>query len=178
MRRTKRPGSGRTGNFGFRSSLAAAAASDRRRPQATAGDRRRASASGAKKNEPARLHRTKTPPRLIPATWDFAHERAAEMGGGEWRPSHKAAQRSAGRMTGAMATSRFTPPGATAPTQSNNAARRGAARRWCCTCGWAAQQAALVTPGKSPSRPGRVWWEDSPASSSCTPLALPRSRDH
>ena len=30
---------------------------------------------------------TKTPPRLIPATWGFAHERAAEMGGGEWRPS-------------------------------------------------------------------------------------------
>ena len=78
-------------------------------------------------------------------------------------------------MTGAMATSRFTPPGATAPTQSNNAARRGA---WCCTCCWAAQQAARVTPGESPSRPGRMWWEDPPASSSCAPPALPSSRDH
>ena len=73
----------------------------RKRPQATAGDRRRASASAATKNKKtARLHGTQAPPRLTPATWDFAHERAAEIGGGEWRPSHKAAQRSAGRMTG------------------------------------------------------------------------------
>ena len=64
-----------------------ATAGDRRRPQATSGDRRRASASAAKKNEPARLHGTKTPPRLIPAPCYFAHERAAEMGGGDWRPS-------------------------------------------------------------------------------------------
>ena len=85
---------GHTGNSNFRGSLVAVTAGDRRRPQATAGDRpqatagdrRRASASAAK-NEQARLHGTKTPPRLIPATWGFAHERAAEMGGGEWRPS-------------------------------------------------------------------------------------------
>ena len=63
-----------------------ATAGDRRRQQATAGDRRRASASAAK-TEQARLHGTKTPPRLIPATWGFAHQRVAEMGGGEWRPS-------------------------------------------------------------------------------------------
>ena len=83
-------------------------------------------------------------------------------------------------MTGAMTTPRFTPPGATAPAQSNNAARRGAARRgaWCCACCWAAQQAAHATPGESPSRPGRMWWEDPQASSSCAPPALPRSRDH
>ena len=80
---------GHTGNFNFRGSLAAATAGDRRRPQATAGDRRRPQASKRErsKNEQARLHGTKTPPRLIPATWGFAHERAAEMGGGEWRLS-------------------------------------------------------------------------------------------
>ena len=41
----------------------------------------------AHKQKTARLHGTKAPPRLIPATWDFAYERAAEMGGGEWRLS-------------------------------------------------------------------------------------------
>ena len=87
-----------------------ATAGDRRRPQATAGEHAR-----AQQKKTARIPGTKAPPHLIPATWDFAHERAAEMGGGEWRPSHKAAQRSAGRMTGAIATSRFTPPGATVP---------------------------------------------------------------
>ena len=123
--RTKRPGRAH-GKFQF-SGLSrdrdrrpqATAAGDRRRPQATAGDRRRASASAAK-NEQARLHGTKTPPRLIPATWGFAHERAAEMGGGEWIPSR----------------------------------------------------------GGSAQRPGRMWWEDPPASSSCAPPELSRSRNH
>ena len=134
VRRTK-TARGRTHGLSFfGGSLAAAAASDRKRPQATAGDRRRPQATAGDRRRPqtttgdrrrasasaattktARLHGAKAPPRLVPATWDFAHERAAEMGGGEWRPSHKAAQRSAGRMTGAIATSCFTPPGATVP---------------------------------------------------------------
>ena len=43
------------------------------------------------------------------------------MGGGEWR--EKAANRSARRLTGAMATSNFTPTVVAAPTQCNNEAR-------------------------------------------------------
>ena len=96
------------------------------------------------------------------------------MSGGEWR--EKAANRSSGRLTGAMATSNFTPTVVAAPMQCNNEARRG---EWCCACCGAAQQAArVITLGESPSRPGRMWWEDPPASSSCAPPALPRSRDH
>ena len=105
---------------------------DRRRPQATAGDHRRPQATAGEQaraqQKTSRLDYTalKRHPALsqrLGASRTNEWRRWAEASGDR----AKAAQRSAGRMTGAMATSRFTPPGATAPTQSNNAARRGAA---------------------------------------------------
>ena len=122
---------GHTGSFNFRGSLAAATAG-RRRPQATAGDRRRPQATAGEQARAQQQKRRldymglKRHPALsqrLGTSRTSERRRWAEASGDR----AKAAQRSAGRMTGAMATSRFTPPGATAPTQSNNAARRGAA---------------------------------------------------
>ena len=147
---------GHTGSFNFRGSLAAATAGDR--PQATAGDRRRPQATAGEearaqqKNDPARLPlESKHHPALsrrLGTSRTSERRRWADASG----DPAKAVQRSAGRMTRAMATSHFplhgslpglgsistkrkfcinsTPPGTTAPAQSNDAARRaGGAER-------------------------------------------------
>ena len=92
------------------------------RPQATAGEQARAQQKTSRLDYTA-LKRHPALSQRLGASRTNEWRRWAEASGDR----AKAAQRSAGRMTGAMATSRFTPPGATAPTQSNNAARRGAA---------------------------------------------------
>ena len=90
-----------------------ATAGDRMRPHTTAGDRRRASTSAAKKTSRLDYTALKRHPALsqrLGASRTSERRRWAEAS----EDRAKAAQRSAGQMTRAAATSRFTPPRATA----------------------------------------------------------------
>ena len=63
-------------------------------------------------------------------------------------------------------------------SRRNPITRRGAARRVVLHVLLGRTTSRARHTGESPLRPGRIWWEDPPASSSCAPPALPRSRDH
>ena len=122
---------------------ATAAGDDRRRSQATAGDRRRPQATAAGRRPRAaghkrpqaaskREHSKKKTRTIPPYPGDLKfigiflrtseRRRRAEASGDRAKAAHSAQRRANDR--GTMATSHFTPPGATAPTQSNDAARR------------------------------------------------------